>query len=160
MAERSSRTSADELITQLVDHVFALSGQFLEAGDTITAPEGLSAARWLVLGALQDGPKTPAEIARRRGLARQSTVESVARLERSAHVARRAGSDRRTFLVELTDKGRRALSGIEPRRRAWATETAGQVETEQLEHAVAVLARLRAAPRPVDPFPPDAATSP
>ena len=64
------------------------------------------------------------------------------------------------FLVELTDKGRRALSGIEPRRRAWATETAGQVETEQLEHAVAVLARLRAAPRPVDPFPPDAATSP
>ncbi len=135
----------DERLTQLVDHVFALSGQFLEAGDAITAPEGLSAARWLVLGALQDGPMSPAEIARRRGLARQSIRESVARLERSGHIARTDGPDRRTFLVELTDEGRRALARIEPRRHSWAVETARDVELGELERAVAVLARLRSA---------------
>ena len=36
-----------------------------------------------------------------------------------------------------------AVARIEPRRRAWATETAGHVETQELERAVAVLNRLR-----------------
>lgn len=147
MAERMPQPAdPDELITRLVDHVFALSSRFLDAGDAITAPDGLSAARWLVLGALQDGPMSPVEIARRRGLARQSIRESVLRLERSGHVARLDGADQRTFLIELTDRGRRALSSIEPRRRAWAVETAAQIELGELERAVAVLERLRAAP--------------
>lgn len=134
----------DDLLTRLVDHVFALAGRFTEAGDEITAPEGLSAARWLVLGALQDGPLSPAEIARRRGLRRQSIRESVARLERSGHLVRTAGTDQRTFLVALTDRGREALARIEPRRRTWAEETASAVDVEELRRAVAVLARLRA----------------
>lgn len=53
------------------------------AGDEIAVPEQLTAARWLVLGALQDGPLSPAEIARRRGLQRQSVRESVLRPEKS-----------------------------------------------------------------------------
>lgn len=134
----------DDLLTALVDHVFALAGRFAEAGDAITRPEDLSAARWLVLGALQDGPLSPAEVARRRGLTRQSIRESVARLERSGHLSRTEGSDQRTFLVELTSRGREALARIEPRRRAWAEETAAAVEVEALRDAVAVLARLRA----------------
>ncbi|MEV5001100.1 MarR family winged helix-turn-helix transcriptional regulator [Nocardioides sp. LML1-1-1.1] len=135
---------ADDLLTALVDHVFALAGRFTEAGDAITGPEDLSAARWLVLGALQDGPLSPAEIARRRGVARQSIRESVARLERSGHLSRTDGTDQRTFLVALTSRGREALARIEPRRRAWAEETAAAVEVEALRDAVAVLARLRA----------------
>jgi DNA-binding MarR family transcriptional regulator len=133
----------DELLTQLVDHVFALSSHFLAAGDTITAPEGLSAARWLVLGALQNGPMSPAGIARQRGLTRQSVRESVARLEGSGHISRADGDDRRTFLVELTDKGRQALDRIEPRRREWATQTALNVDSAHLEGAVTVLGQLR-----------------
>ncbi|WP_278256616.1 MarR family transcriptional regulator [Nocardioides convexus] len=121
----------DDLLTEVVDHVFALAGRFTEAGDEITAPEGLSAARWLVLGALQDGPLSPAEIARRRGLTRQSIRESVARLERSGHLARTAGADQRTFLVALTARGREALARIEPRRRTWAEERAAAVDVEE-----------------------------
>ncbi|QAY58664.1 MarR family transcriptional regulator [Microbacterium protaetiae] len=130
------------LVTRRVDHVFALSGRFLDAGDEVTRPEGLSAARGLVLGALQEGPLTPAEIARRRGLTRQTIRESVTRLERSGHIAR-TGEDKRTFLVELTAHGREALARIEPRRRAWAEQTATAVDEDRLRDAVAVLARLR-----------------
>lgn len=137
----------DGLLTQLVDHVFALSGRFLDAGDEMTRAEGLSAARWLVLGALQDGPLSPAEIARRRGLSRQSIRESVMRLEGSGHISRVEAGDRRTFLVRLTPRGRSALARIEPRRRIWAEQTARMVDADDLRGAVAVLARLRAASR-------------
>ena len=137
--------SPEALLTRLVDHVFALSGRFLTTGDELTRSEGLSAARWLILGALRGGPSSPAEIARRRGLTRQSVRESVARLERSGHISRTEGDDRRTFLVELTPRGRAALDRIEPRRRAWAEQTAASVDVAQLEDAVALLARLRAA---------------
>ena len=133
----------DELLTQLVDHVFALSSHFLAADDTITAPEGPSAARWLVLGALQNGPMSPAGIARQRGLTRQSVREGVVRLEGSGHISRLDGEDRRTFLVDLTDKGRQVLDRIEPRRREWATQTALNVDSAHLEGAVTVLGQLR-----------------
>ncbi|MGX5695251.1 MarR family winged helix-turn-helix transcriptional regulator [Agromyces soli] len=140
--------SPEAQLTRLVDHVFALSGRFLAVGDEITAVEGLSAARWLILGALQDGPASPAEIARRRGLTRQSVRESVSRLERSGHLSRIAGGDRRTFLVELSPRGRDALERIEPRRRSWAEGTAAGVDPERLRDAVALLGELRAATEP------------
>lgn len=133
-----------EPITQLVDHVFALGGLLTSAGDAITAPTGLSASRWLVLGALAAGPLSPAEIARRRGLQRQSVRESVQRLEASGHLSRMPGADRRTFLVELTPAGRRALARIEPRRAAWAQATASLLDPAELDAAVATLGRLRA----------------
>lgn len=134
----------EQAVTQLVDHVFVLAGLFTRDGDAITASEGLSASRWLVLGALVDGPLSPAEIARRRGLQRQSVRESVLRLERSGHLARVAGPDRRTFLVELTEVGRGALERIEPRRAAWAERAAAHVPTADLDAALATLGRLRA----------------
>lgn len=133
-----------EPITQLVDHVFALAGLLSSAGDALTADEGLSAARWLVLGAVADGPLSPAEIARRRGLQRQSVRESVLRLEASGHLARAAGPDRRTFLVELTPLGRQALERIEPRRAQWARDTAALLDAEILDVTVETLGRLRA----------------
>lgn len=147
MPDRSAAAprDPDDLITRLVDHVFALSGRFASVGDRIAAPEGLSAARWLVLGAIRSGPLTPAAIARKRGLSRQSIRESVERLERSGHIVRLRGRDQRTFLVELTDRGREALDRIEPRRQAWAVSTAAQIETDQLDRAVAALAQIRGA---------------
>lgn len=144
MRSASRHESPEQLVTQLVDHVVALSAQLLAVGDELARPEGLSAARWLVLGALQDGPLSPAAIARRRGLARQSVRESVERLERSGHVSRAPGEDGRTFLVHLTKHGQSALAGIEPRRRSWAERTASAVDEHKLRDAVAVLATLRA----------------
>jgi DNA-binding MarR family transcriptional regulator len=145
MTERAGNGSASsaEPITQLVDHVFALAALLTREGDAIAEPSGLTAARWLVLGALQDGPLSPADIARRRGLQRQSVRESVLRLERSGHIARIDGPDRRTFLLQLTPRGQAALDDIEPRRAAWASETSTLVPPATLEAAVAALGTLR-----------------
>ena len=136
-------TEPAEPITELVDHVFALAGLLSRDGDAIAGPSGLTAARWLVLGALQDGPLSPADIARRRGLQRQSVRESMLRLERSGHLERIGGADRRTFLLQLTPTGRAALEDIEPRRAAWARETAALLPSADLEAAATVLASLR-----------------
>ena len=114
----------DQLLTELVDEVFRLAGRFSRAGDDIAAPTQLTAARWVVLGALQDEPATMAQVARRRGLRRQSVRESVDRLERTGLVARAPNpADGRAPLVHLTEAGQRALSSIEPRRRAWVERT-------------------------------------
>src|SRR5687768_12576510 len=58
-------------LTQIVLAVFRLNGDFLAAADEIAAPAGLTAARWQVLGAVLDAPRTVPEIARLMGLSRQ-----------------------------------------------------------------------------------------
>jgi DNA-binding MarR family transcriptional regulator len=56
----------------------------LEAGDVLSAGEGLTSARWQVLGAivLADRPPTVPQIARRMGLTRQGVHATVRRLVR------------------------------------------------------------------------------
>jgi DNA-binding MarR family transcriptional regulator len=133
-----------EPITRLVDHVFALGGLLAHEGDRLTEPHGLTAARWLVLGALQEGPLSVAEIARRRGLRRQSVRESVQRLLRSAHLEEVSKANARTILVGHTAVGRAALDRIEPQRVNWAAEVGGVLPAAELGAAVEALAALRA----------------
>jgi hypothetical protein len=47
-----ARTHEGELATQLILDTFRANGLLLAAGDELTAPKGLTAARWQVLGAL------------------------------------------------------------------------------------------------------------
>jgi DNA-binding MarR family transcriptional regulator len=56
----------------------------LEAGDVLSAGEGLTSVRWQVLGAivLADRPPTVPQIARRMGLTRQGVHATVRRLVR------------------------------------------------------------------------------
>ncbi|WP_018177636.1 MarR family winged helix-turn-helix transcriptional regulator [Jongsikchunia kroppenstedtii] len=137
-------TSARRL-TELVDEVFRLSDAFARAGDTIVADEGLTASRWLTLGAVAHESLSVAAIARRRGMRRQSANESVAHLEAAGLVRREPDpADARAPLVHLTEEGRRTLDRIRPRRLAWATQTSSVVTEGELSTAVDVLRRLRA----------------
>jgi DNA-binding MarR family transcriptional regulator len=134
----------DEL-TRLVDAVIGLSGAFWAEGDRLTAPLGLTGAQWTVLGALQDGPLSVAAIARRRGLRRQSVRETVARLEQSGFVERRADpEDARAPLVTMTRQGRQALRRIEPSRARWAADVESRHDPAEVRRAVELLNRLRA----------------
>ena len=136
--------SAARQLVELVDEVFRLSDAFARAGDRIVAEDGLTASRWLTLGAVAHGPLSAAGIARRRGMRRQSANESVAQLEAAGLVTRTPDpADARAPLVHLTDEGRRSLERIRPRRLAWAERTS-QVATErELAAAVDLLRRLR-----------------
>ncbi len=63
----------------LVIRVFQLNGRLGAAGDALAKPAGQTTARWQVLAAIEDTPRTVADIARALGLARQS-VQRVADL--------------------------------------------------------------------------------
>lgn len=85
MPVRSARTARGEAATELVLRVFRANGVLLAAGDRLAAEQGLTSARWQVLGALAlaGRPLTVAQIARRMGLTRQSVQASVDRLRRA-----------------------------------------------------------------------------
>lgn len=140
--------SAADRLTDLVDEVVRLSGAFLAEGDALTAQFGLTAARWLVLGSLADESVSVAELARRRGLSRQSVRESAARLERDGLVVRVANpDDARAPRLVLTPLAREALERIEPARTAWAERVSAGVGEHELSVALgtlrAVAAQLR-----------------
>lgn len=138
-------TVEGDRLTELVDEVFRLSDALARAGDAIVAHEGLSASRWRTLGALTAGPLSVAEIARRRGMRRQSASESVAQLEAAGLVVRAPDpTDARAPLVSLTAEGRGALTRIRPLRKAWAAQTARVASEPELAAAVDLARRLRA----------------
>lgn len=138
-------TSPGRRLTELVDETFRLADSFTRVGDALVAEDGLTASRWLTLGAVAHGPLSVAGIARRRGMRRQSANESVAQLERAGLVERVPDpADARAPQVHLTAEGRQVLDRIRPRRLAWAERTAAVATEEELAGAVDVLRRVRA----------------
>lgn len=138
-----------DVITELVNEIFAVNGGLLAAGDALTAPVGLTAAQWQVVGFLEDGPSTAAELARKRGLRRQSVQETVNRLLDSGMVVKRENpADRRAPLLRLAPRARKALRELGPARVAWAGELAPEIPNADLDAALRVLRQLRAALRP------------
>lgn len=136
--------ASDQETTELISEVFRASAALTRAGDELTAGFSLSASRWLVLGALQDGPLSVASLGRLRGLRRQSARESVQRLTRDGFVEQLADpADRRAPLLRLTPAGREALARIEPRRASWATDLASALDADAVRTARALLADLR-----------------
>lgn len=136
--------SVGEAFTELVLEVFRSNGRLLATGDRLTLPVGLTSARWQVLGAIDAGPLTVAQIARDMGLARQS-VQRVANVLASEGVVRFADNPthRRAKLVELTPRGRGMLDRINAIQAAWARETADGLAPDELRSAASLLRTIR-----------------
>src|SRR4030095_5264202 len=75
------RPPASRAFTELILEVFRLNGRLLSAGDALTRPLEQTSARWQVLGALDEGGRTVADIGRRMGLTRQSVQRTADLLE-------------------------------------------------------------------------------
>ena len=137
------RTPAGDELTALVLRVFRLNGRFLEAADIIAAPAGLTSARWQVLGAVLDQPRSVAEIARRMGLARQS-VQRVADCLVDDGMATYLPNPRhqRAKLLAPSARGWQAIEVLRPRQWAWADNVAAVIGWEQLRSVNAVLDTL------------------
>lgn len=135
----------DGLFTRVVDEIFRCNGALLSEGEELTARAGLTAARWQILGYLADGPATVADLARRRGLRRQSVQETANRLHADGLVAKEPNpADRRSPVLHITGEGRARLDALEPRRAAWSEHHAAVVGPEQLRTTLETLRRLRA----------------
>src|SRR5262245_28571826 len=84
---RPPRTAAGDAFTELVLEVAWLGGIFTAAGEALARVGGQTLARWVILDAVEDGPATVAEIARRRGIARQAVQRVADVLARDGLVA-------------------------------------------------------------------------
>lgn len=139
------RTRAGEAATDVVLATFRANGLLLAAGDELAGAEGLTAARWQVLGAvsLAGRPLTVPQIARRMGLTRQSVQASVNRLAADGLVVADENPDhRRSPLIRLTEPGERRYAAIRRRQARWIDGLAEGVSADDLTTAARVLRDL------------------
>ena len=142
MSTRPARTPEGDAATDVVLAAFRLNGRLLAAGDLLSAQEGLTSARWQVLGAvaLADRPLTVPQIARRMGLTRQSVQASVNRLRRDALIEADANPDhRRSPLIRLSQLGRDTHTALQRRQVRWVNELAAGLDVTDLATAARVL---------------------
>jgi DNA-binding MarR family transcriptional regulator len=137
-----SRAAAD--VTELILETFRLNGRLLAAGDKLTAPLGLTSARWQVLGAIGGEPLPVAQIARNMGLTRQSVQRTVNLLADEGLVAFEPNPNhRRAKLVSLTGEGQARLAAVSRGQVGWARQVAAPLSQHDLRTAVRVLRAFR-----------------
>lgn len=139
----TERTEAGTVLTEVVLAVFRLNGSLLEAADGIAAPAGLTAARWQVLGAILQQPKSVAEIARDMGLTRQS-VQRLADILAAEGLAAYAENPahKRAKLLSMTQAGRAAIERLGERQRVWANAVSEGVSATVLADCLGTLHML------------------
>jgi DNA-binding MarR family transcriptional regulator len=139
------RTTRGEAATGVILATFRTNGRLLEAGDRLSAPHGLTSARWQVLGAiaLSDRPLTVPQVARRMGLTRQSVHATVDRLVRDGLVELVSNDDhRRSQLVRLTELGRDRYEALDGDQGAWVDDLTNGISRSDLDTARRVLVEL------------------
>ncbi len=137
------RTPAGDHLTALIVPTIRLRSLFTAAGEEIAKPAGQTLARWLLLEAVADQPKTVAQIARTMGLARQSVQRVADLIEQDGLTAYAQNPDhRRAKLVRLTPRGRHALETIQEAQQKWASAVGAEVGEADLDRARAVIERL------------------
>jgi DNA-binding MarR family transcriptional regulator len=141
------RTPSGEAATEVLLLIFRANGLLLASGDLLSAGEGLTSARWQVMGALAlaERPLTVPQIARRMGITRQSVHATVKRLVADGLVELAPNVDhRRSQLVRLTELGERRYAALDGRQAEWVNELARGIARQELKTAARVLAELSA----------------
>jgi DNA-binding MarR family transcriptional regulator len=141
---RPPRTPAGDAFTTFVVQVAAFGGFITAAGEALARTGGQTLARWVILDAVQDGPATVAQIARRRGIARQA-VQRVANLLVADGLATyEANPDhRRAKLLRPTTQGRAALRVISEAQQPWADALGAEIGEAKLRRASALVTEVQ-----------------
>jgi DNA-binding MarR family transcriptional regulator len=136
--------SAGAAFTELVLEIFRTNGRLLATGDRLAMPVGLTSARWQVLGAIDAGPRSVAQIARDMGLTRQS-VQRLANVLATEGIVSFAGNPahKRAKLVQLTPRGQAMLDRISCIQVDWAHQMTDGLAPEELQSAFATLRSIR-----------------
>jgi DNA-binding MarR family transcriptional regulator len=139
------RTAEGELATQVILAAFRVNGLLIAAGDTLAGPDGLTSARWQVLGpiAMAEHPLTVPQIARRMGLTRQSVHTTIRRLATDGLVELCPNTDhRRSPLVRMTAQGQTTYRALQRRQAAWVNTLAAGLGPADLQTTARVLHQL------------------
>jgi len=130
-----ARTPEGEAATDVVLALFRAHGLVLAAGHRLAGREGLTAARWQVLGAvaLAGRPLTVPQIARRMGLTRQAVQATVDQLRRDTLIDISDNPDhRRSPLINLTERGRRKYAALDRQQTTWINELSAGLKIPDL----------------------------
>src|SRR5215472_4893225 len=131
--ESRARTPVGDALTDLIIPTIRLRALFTTAGEAIARPAGQTLARWLVLEAVAQAPRTVAQVARTMGLTRQSVQRVADLLERDGLTAYAENpGHRRAQLVLLTPQGWQALGTIQQAQRVWADAVGAEVGEAEL----------------------------
>jgi DNA-binding MarR family transcriptional regulator len=137
------RSANGAAVAQLGVRIFRLEGVLAAAGDALAAPLGQSTARSRVLAAVDDGPRTVAQIARAWSLARQSVQRIADVLARDGLIACEDNPmHRRAKLVRLTPKGAKTLAAIQSAQRRWANDLGERLVERDLQTVNRILADI------------------
>ncbi len=137
-------TAKGLIATELVLEVFKLGGQLVVYGDKLTAPFGLSSARWKILGALDRAPVdalTVPQIARSMGQARQSVQRLVDIMHNDGLLAFNPNPDhKKAKLISLTDNGKALANKMDEQ---WSAKINDMVDNLPIEELEASLENIR-----------------
>jgi DNA-binding MarR family transcriptional regulator len=137
------KTEEAKLLTEIVLLTFRLEGGFLAAADRISAPAGLTAARWKVLGAVLYEKRSVAEIGRVMGLTRQS-VQRLADILVAEGIAAYEDNPahRSAKLLVPTAEGRARIARLAGRQTNWANRVSAGLDATSLAAARDMLKEL------------------
>lgn len=138
------RTKAQQL-TELILTVFRLNGALVDWGDDFSAPEGLTSARWQMLGALAlaGQPLTAPQVAASMGVTRQGAQKQLNLLEQGGLVeARNNPQHKRSPLFALTPQGQRTYAVVDKHWGDHAAQMAAAFSSADLETTAKVLTEL------------------
>lgn len=139
------KTDNAHTLSALAVAIFRTNGALIAAGDALSAPFGLSSARWQVLGAvaLAGQPLTVAQIARNMGQTRQGVQRLIDEMERQDIVCfENNPHHKRAKLIRLTEKGENAYAATMQQWNELAGRLATDMEAEQLSNAIDCLNQL------------------
>lgn len=143
---RQARSAAGDAFTMLVVEVAQLGAEFTARGEGFAKLGAQTLARWVILDAVDGEPLTVAEIARRRGMARQGVQRVADVLEREGLAAYESNPHhRRAKLLRATLAGRAVLEPITKAQIAWANSVGERIGEDAIAQARATLDRIRAA---------------
>lgn len=122
------------LITDIILQIFQLNGKLLEFGDRITLETALTTSRWQVMGVIFEVSHTVSEIARIRGIQRQSVQRTVNLLLKEKLVVLEENPHHKMAkLVSLTDAGKVKYTQVMDKYVPIANSIAKDFKPELLE---------------------------
>ena len=112
MPSHSARTAEGDAATAVVLEIFRVNGLVLASGSQLAAQEGLTAARWQVMGAV-------------------ALAEARDNLDHH-----------RSPLIALTERGRHTYAAVDRRQIRWINELSAGLQITDLAAAAGVLREL------------------
>jgi DNA-binding MarR family transcriptional regulator len=138
-------TQKGTLFRDILAELFRLRAVMLESAERLTAPVGLTSARWQILGAIEDAPAPVAHVARSLGLTRQAVQETADAMERDGLITFLDNPDhKRARLMSPTAKARKALDYLRPRQLQFANLMGAPHSLDALGATLDVLQKSRA----------------